>query len=249
MSSVGPLDSIIVGHDDTCASGGSAAVIRVFVADAHDLTRAGLCGLLAAQPGFVVVGEASDGAEAINLIARLRPDVVVLDAVLPGLDSIEATRQLRHRAPATAVVLMSTDCDVDRLMSALRAGAIGYVLKDVACAELLAVIQRAAAGEHAIEATLATGLLERMANDQTSNPRGPEPLTRRELEILDLISAGRTNQEIASVLIVAVGTVKVHVEHILAKLGVSGRTEAAVRGLELGILRRRSDHEPDRDRP
>jgi len=225
-----------------------SAPVRVVIADAHDLTRAGLSSLIAAQPGHAVIGQASDGIVAVELVTRLRPDVVVLDARLPGIDGVEATRRIRRHSPSTAVVLMSTACDAAALMAALRAGALGYILKDVGGPELIAVIQRAVGGEHAIEATLATDLLARMAHESSMTAR-PEPLTPRELEILDLISEGRTNREIASRLIVAVGTVKVHVEHILYKLGVSGRTEAAVRAVELGIVdgpsKRASDADPE----
>ena len=230
------------------ARGDRSAAIRVVIADAHDLTRAGLCSLIAAQPGYVVVGQARDGREAVELVYRTRPDVVVLDARLPGVEGVEATRQIRRRSPSSAVVLMSTDCNAQRLMAALRAGALGSVLKDVGGPELMAVIQRTVAGEHAIEATLATDLLARMAEDESRSAHGPAPLTPRELEILDLISEGKTNREIASGLIVAIGTVKIHVEHILYKLGVSGRTEAAVRAVELGIVARPSDPDRDADR-
>lgn len=217
--------------------------VQIVVADPHDLSRAGVCSLIDAHPGYAVAGQASHGPEAIDLVARTRPDVVLLDATLPMLDGIELTRHIRHRSPGSAVVLMSVSCTAEDLLASLRAGALGYVLKDIPRLELVAVIDRALTGEHAIEATLATGILARMAGEDSETAYVPAPLTARELEILARITEGETNREIAQALLVAVGTVKIHVEHILAKLHVSGRTEAAVHAVRLGIVQRPSDTE------
>lgn len=211
--------------------------VRVLIAAHHDVVRAGLRALIAGEPDYAIVGEASDGVEAIAMVDRVRPQVVLMDLDVYGLDGIETTRLIVARPSAPAVVIVSMGHDVDLVMAALRAGARGYVLLDVSRAELFAVMGRALAGEHAIEAGFATQLLLQLASRASAETsRAPAPLTARETEILQLITMGKTNPEIATRLIVAVGTVKIHVEHILGKLGVTGRTQAAVRGIELGLI-------------
>lgn len=213
------------------------AKIRVVVVDEHDLIRAGFRGLIASEPGLEVVAEATNGAEALDVVRRHGPDVVLMDVHLPGVGGIEWARRLRAFSRESRIVLVSSTCDADTLMEALRAGAHGFVLKDVERSELLGVIRRVMAGNHAIESTLATELLRPMADDAgRDNFPKPEPLTAREIEVLRLISNGSTNREIATRLICAVGTVKVHVEHIMAKLGAVDRTQAAVLALEMGII-------------
>ncbi len=229
----------------TSAAADVAREVRIVVADPHDLTRAGVCSLIDAHPGYSVVGQASHGPEAIDIVVKTKPDVVLLDATMPMLDGLVLTRHIRHRSPGSAVVLMSVSCTAEDLLASLRAGALGYVLKDVPRLDLVAVIDRAVSGEHAIEATLATGILARMAGEASEAWDAPAPLTVRELEILGRITEGETNREIAQALMVAVGTVKIHVEHILAKLHVSGRTEAAVHAVRLGIVARPADADGD----
>jgi DNA-binding NarL/FixJ family response regulator len=220
----------------------------VVVVDGHDLIRAGISSLIASDPDYEVVGEASDAAQAIDVVNRLAPDVVLMDVSLPDISGIEATRRMCNPSLGTAVVLFSTECDTEMLMAALRAGAHGFVLKDVERGELLSVIRRVLTGSHAIEATLATELLRHMAEDVAQRPASrPEPLTPREVEVLRLISTGSTNRQIASRLIVAVGTVKVHVEHIMAKLGAADRTQAAVLAIEMGLINPESSGERDQN--
>lgn len=203
--------------------------------------------MIGSEPGYEVVGEARNGADAIDVVRRLAPDVVLMDTHLPVVDGIEATRRMRADNKQTVIVLISTDCDAETLMAGLRAGAMGYVLRDVERAELLGVIRRVLVGSHAIESTLASELLRQMADEVERNPLpAPEPLTPREVEVLRLITRGSTNREIATRLIVAVGTVKVHVEHILAKLGAADRTQAAVLAIEMGIVT--PDPSTERDR-
>ncbi len=212
-------------------------MIRVVVVDAHDVIRAGIRALIESRPGHAVVGEASNGSQAVAVVRELAPDVVLMDVRLPVMDGIEATRRMRSIGVSAAIVLISTDCDIDTLMAALRAGARGYVLKDVETDELLGVIGRVVAGGHAIESTLATDLLRQMADEIERHPSlAPDPLTPREIEVLRLIALGGTNREIATSLIVAVGTVKAHVEHIMAKLGAADRTQAAVLAIEMGVI-------------
>jgi DNA-binding NarL/FixJ family response regulator len=197
--------------------------------------------LIDGSPGYAVVGEAPSGTEAVELVDRLHPQVVLMGMARTGMDAggaLEATRQITGRPTPPAVVIASMDHDVGALMAALRAGARGYVVYDVDQAELIAVIEHTLAGEHAIESALATALLLQLANQGPAEaPPAPAPLTAREMEILRLITLGQTNREIAGRLAVAVGTVKIHVEHILAKLGVAGRTEAAVQAIQSGMVR------------
>lgn len=222
--------------------------IRVVVVDGHDLIRAGISSLIASDPGYEVVGEASDAAEAIEVVKRLAPDVVLMDVLLPDIGGIEATRRMCNPGVGTAIVLFATECDTETLMAALRAGAHGFVLKDVERGELLSVIRRVLTGSHAIESTLATELLRHMAEDVAQRPASrPEPLTPREVEVLRLISTGSTNPQIASRLICAVGTVKVHVEHIIAKLGATDRTQAAVLAIEMGLINPEASGERDQN--
>lgn len=210
---------------------------RVVVVDAHDLIRAGIVSLVASDPDCEVVGEATDAAQALEIVRRQSPDVVLMDVQLPDLNGIEATRRLRASNVSSAVVLVSSDCDSETMLAALGAGVRGFVLKDVDRQELLNVIRRVMSGSHAIESTLATDLLRHMAEEQARHPAvRPEPLTPREVEVLRLIAVGGTNREIASRLIVAVGTVKAHVEHIMAKLGATDRTQAAVLAIEMGLI-------------
>lgn len=221
---------------------------RVIVVSEHDVLRAGMASLIGSEPGYTVVGEANDGRQAIEVVTKLVPDVVLMDVRLPDIDGIEAARRIWRSGTGSAVVLFSTECDAATLMDALRAGVKGYVLKDVGRQGLLTVLRSVITGGHAIEATLATNLLRQMAAESESNhASAPERLTPREVEVLRLITQGRTNREIASRLIVAVGTVKVHVEHIMAKLGAADRTQAAVRAVEMGIITHIDD--PDGEAP
>jgi DNA-binding NarL/FixJ family response regulator len=222
--------------------------VRVLIVDDHHLIRAGLSHVLAGVDDLVVVGEASSGRTAIAEWQRTHAQLIVMDTEMPDIDGIEATRIIKRRDPSVVVVCASTSEEPDRLLDALRAGATGFVLKDTGGDELVSILRHASRGEAAIAPALASRLLVRLAMEARVEPDMPEPLTGRELEVLELVAAGNTNREIASSLIVAVGTVKVHVEHILQKLGVSDRTEAAVRAVELGLVHphRPPDRGPDR---
>jgi DNA-binding NarL/FixJ family response regulator len=220
----------------------------VLIVDDHHLMRAGLQHLFDGLDDFVVVGEAASGREAIDAWARTRAQIIVMDTEMPDIDGIEATRIIKRRDPHVIVVCTSTAEEPDRLLEALRAGATGLLLKDSGGAELVDILRHAWRGEPAIASALASRLLVRLAMEARTEPGMPDPLTGRELDVLRLIAAGNTNREIATRLIVAVGTVKVHVEHILQKLGVHDRTEAAVRAVELGLVQP-GPADPDKDRP
>jgi DNA-binding NarL/FixJ family response regulator len=199
--------------------------IRVLIADDHAIVREGLRTFLDLQDGIEVAGEAADGREAIEEAERLGPDVVLMDLVMPNLDGVEAMRELRTRVPQARVVVLTSFLEDERLLPALRAGAAGYLLKNVEPRELARSIRLAAAGEAMIDPAVAARLVDALGDDR---PAGHAELTPRETEVLDLIGRGYANKRIALELGIAEKTVKTHVSHVLAKLGVSDRTQAAL---------------------
>jgi DNA-binding NarL/FixJ family response regulator len=214
--------------------------IRVLIADDQALFREALVALLTVQPGIEVVGEAADGREAVAAVGRHRPDVVLMDLRMPVLDGVGATRQLRVDHPAVRVLALTTFDGDDEVFPALRAGAVGYLLKDVSTQRLVEAVQAAARGESVLAPSVAAKLVARVAAlpDHDGPVRQPlvDPLTERELEILRHLAAGRSNREIARAVFLSEGTVKNHVTSILAKLGARDRTQAALRASALGLL-------------
>jgi two-component system, NarL family, response regulator LiaR len=202
-------------------------VIRVLIADDHAVVRQGLRTFLDLQEDIEVVGEAADGAEAVALAERLTPDVVLMDLVMPGVDGVEAIRRLRERAPATRAVVLSSFIDDDRLFPVVRAGAAGYLLKDVQPAELVDAIRTVHGGGALLHPQVAARLLAEVAGD---------PLTPREREVLSLVGRGMANKVIARELGLAEKTVKAHVSSILGKLGVADRTQAALYAVREGLV-------------
>lgn len=205
-------------------------MVRVLIADDHSVVREGLRLFLALDPGLVVVGEASDGQSAIDQSRRLRPDVVLMDILMPGMDGITATTTIRHELPETEVVALTSVVDDSTVLGAIRAGAIGYVLKDTQAEQLCLVIRAAAAGQVQLSPTIAARLVR-----QLRAPESPELLTERETEILRLLASGRANKEIAADLGIGEKTVKTHVSNVLAKLGVQSRTQAALYAVRAGL--------------
>ena len=202
-------------------------MIRVLVADDHAVVRQGLRTFLDLQEDISVVGEAADGAEAVALAERLSPDVVLLDVVMPGMDGIEALRRLRLEVPAARAIVLSSFVDDDKLFPAVRAGAAGYLLKDVQPAELVAAIRTVHGGGALLHPSVAARLMDELATD---------PLTPREREVLVLIGRGMSNKLIARELGIAEKTVKAHVSAVLAKLGVADRTQAALYAVRAGLV-------------
>jgi DNA-binding NarL/FixJ family response regulator len=202
-------------------------VIRVVIADDHAVVRQGLRTFLDLQDDIEVVAEAGDGAEALAAAEEHAPDVVLIDLVMPNVDGIEAIRGLRERVPAARAIVLSSFIDDEKLQPAVRAGAAGYLLKDVEPQQLVEAIRTVHAGGALLHPKVASRLLEEMASD---------PLTPREREVLALIGRGMANKVIARELSLSEKTVKAHVSSILAKLGVSDRTQAALYAVRAGLV-------------
>ena len=202
------------------------------------LVREGLRSVIEADSAFHVAADCADGIHALELTARLRPALAIVGTALRAPSGVDTARRMHEISREMAVVLLARAEDNHSLLDGFRAGATGFVRSDVGRLELLAALRRALAGESVVDAAAATELIVRLAAESELGVRmRPDPLTRRELEILRLVAQGHTNRQIADRLILAVGTIKVHVEHILGKLGATDRTQAAVRAVELGIVR------------
>ena len=216
----------------------AADAIRVLIVDDHAVVREGLRTFLELQDGIEVVGEAADGEQAVARTVELGPDVVLMDLVMPGLDGIGAMRELHRRSSPARVIVLTSFLDDERLMPALQAGAAGYLLKDVEPAELARAVRGACADEAVIDPTVAARLLRRLGEGAppATPSAGDLDLTRREREVLELIAAGHSNKRIALELGIAEKTVKTHVGHLLAKLGVADRTQAALLAVRRGLV-------------
>ena len=210
------------------------AVIRIVVADDHPIVRAGIVGLLEAEPGLEVVGVAADGAEAVAVAASERPDLVLMDLRMPHLDGAAATARIVAEVPGTRVLVLTTYETDDHILAAIEAGASGYLLKAAPQAEIVAGIRAVAAGETVLAPSIAAKLVSRVRADAASV--APPSLSPRELEVLRLVADGRSNPEIARALFIGEATVKTHLLHVFEKLEVSDRTRAVTRAMELGLL-------------
>ncbi|HYB31222.1 MAG TPA: response regulator transcription factor [Solirubrobacteraceae bacterium] len=220
--------------------------IRILVVDDHAVVREGLRAFLALQEGFEIVGEAADGEEALERAAELDPDVILMDLVMPRRDGVSAMRELRARGGGAStsrprVIVLTSFLDDERLLPALEAGAAGYLLKNSQPAELARAVHAAHAGEAIIDPTVAARLVRALSDADRTRPGAAqtfEQLTNRERQILALIAGGRSNKRIALELGIAEKTVKTHVGHVLAKLGVTDRTQAAVLAVQEGLVHR-----------
>ena len=214
--------------------------IRILLVDDQPLFREGLRTLLSLHPDFEVVGEAGNGEEALRLSRSLHPSVVLMDLQMPVLDGVAATRRLRLEQPNCQVIVLTTFDDDELVFDGLRAGALGYLLKDAPSEKLGEAIRLAARGESFLQPSVAAKVVAEFARltskPATSSNALVEPLSEREREILNLIAQGSSNREIAGALFLAEGTVKNHVTNILGKLGVRDRTQAALKAKEMGLI-------------
>jgi len=205
--------------------------IRVLLADDHSVVRQGLRMFLALDPDLEVVGEAENGAQAVELVRELRPDVVVMDLLMPVMDGIRATETIRSEGLETEVLAVTSVLEDDAVIRAIRAGAIGYMLKDTQADELCRAIHAAAAGRVQLSPQAAARLMREVAA-----PASPEALTARETDVLRLVARGLANKEIAQELAIGEKTVKSHVSSILSKLGLQSRTQAALYAVRVGLV-------------
>lgn len=208
-----------------------ADVISVLIADDHPFVRHGLRTYLDTLEDMEVLDEAADGARAVELTSRLLPDVVLMDLVMPELDGIEATRQIKAASPATKVIVLTSFDDDEKVFPAIKAGAAGYLLKDVRPADLAEAIRKASRGEALLAPSVAARLMQEVSGERTA----PGGLTDRELDVLRLIARGLPNKQIAAELVVSEKTVKTHVSNILAKLHLADRTQAALYAVREGL--------------
>lgn len=211
--------------------------IKVLIVDDHAVVREGLRTFLELQDGIQIVGEAVDGEHAVEQALALLPDVILMDLVMPRLDGVGAMRELRTRAPRARVIVLTSFLDDQRLLPAIQAGAAGYLIKDVEPAELARAVRAAHAGDAILDPTAAARVVRAIADGAApAVPLAPERLTKREHEVLTLIAQGRSNKRIALELEISEKTVKAHVGHLLAKLGVADRTQAALLAVQHGLV-------------
>ena len=210
--------------------------IRIVVIDDHTLFRRGITALLSRVPGFAVVGEAADGFDGIKAVAQHRPDVVLLDLHMPGVSGIDAMQAILKETPGTHIVMLTVSEEADDLVLALRAGALGYLLKNIESDFLVESVRRAADGEAVMSPEMTAKLMREVRTGATTPV--PPALSPREREILGHLARGASNKEIARDLDVAESTVKIHVQHILRKLELTSRVQAAVWAVEHGIASR-----------
>lgn len=211
--------------------------IKIVVADDHKLFRQGLIGLMRAHDDLVeVVGEAASGQEAVQLAHQLRPDVILMDIQMPDGDGLKATREIRQALPDVAVVILTASELDEHLYEAVRLGAAGYLLKDLDAAELFELLAGVAHNEVAMTRAMASRLLKIMAKNEGRGSGAAHDLTEREIEVLHLLAQGASNPQIAEELVITVNTVKSHISHILTKLQLENRTQAATYAVQKGII-------------
>ncbi|KAA0274906.1 MAG: DNA-binding response regulator [Chloroflexi bacterium] len=209
-------------------------VIRVYIADDHQIVRRGIRQLLSTEAGIEVVGEASNGREAVAEVEKFQPDIVLMDLVMPVMDGIEAIRQIKAGHPSIQILVLTSFATDDKVFPAIKAGALGYLIKDTSPEELINAIRQVHKGEPTLHSSIAQKLLTEISH--TSKQKvSPDPLTDREVEVLKLIARGLSNQEIAETLVVSVATVYTHVSRVLDKLHLASRTQAALYALREGL--------------
>jgi len=208
--------------------------IRVLIVDDHAVVREGLRSLIGYEPGMAVVGEAEDGIEAMFTAREVKPDVILLDLVMPRQDGLETINQLQAELPASRILVLTSYAEDDKVFRAIKSGALGYLLKDSTPDELLKAIREVNQGQSSLHPAIARKLVREMSRP-TTLPLADDPLTQREMDVLKLVAKGLGNQEISEELVISVQTVRTHVSNILSKLHVANRTQAALFALREGI--------------
>lgn len=208
--------------------------IRMIVVDDHEMVRMGITSYLSTEDDFEIVGEGSNGLEAVALAQQYNPDVVLMDLLMPEMDGIEATKKIKEVSPNSKVIILTSFMDDKQVFPAIEAGAFSYLLKTTRASEIADAIRLAADGESTLEPAVATKLMNRMRSKSTPLPH--ESLSERELEVLFLLGEAKSNQEIADELFIGIKTVKTHVSNILQKLGLEDRTQAAVYAHKFGLM-------------
>ena len=210
------------------------AAIRVLIADDHAILRKGIRALLGTEPDIEVVGETSDGLETVVQAEALRPDVILMDLVMPEMDGIEATRRITAEQPGVRILVLTSFAADDKVFPAIKAGALGYILKDSGPAELVQAIHQVHQGQPSLGPSIALKMLQELAHP-SQQPPTPDPLSEREMEVLRLLAQGKSNREIADQLVITELTVRTHVSNILGKLHLASRTQAALYALKEGL--------------
>jgi NarL family two-component system response regulator LiaR len=210
--------------------------IRILVTDDHIVVRKGLVAMLETDPDMEIIGEACNGAEAVEMAQKLIPDVVLMDLVMPVMDGIEATRQIKQTVPSVNILVLTSFSTNDKVLPSLNAGAIGYLLKDSTPADLVRAIHQVALGEGSLNPAVTRQVLAQMQSPTAAKQPEEEELTERETEVLKLMAHGYSNAEIARLMVVSNATVHTHVSRILSKLNLSSRTQAALYALKKGLV-------------
>jgi len=208
--------------------------IRVLIADDHAILRKGIRALLGTEPDIEVAGETADGLETVAQAKALCPDVILMDLVMPNMDGIEATRRITAEQPGIRILVLTSFAADDKVFPAIKAGALGYILKDSGPSELVQAIHQVYQGQPSLEPAIALKMLQELAHPP-QRPPTPDPLSEREMEVLRLLAQGKSNREIAEQLVIAELTVRTHVSNILGKLHLASRTQAALYALKEGL--------------
>jgi NarL family two-component system response regulator LiaR len=213
-----------------------AEPIRILIADDHAIVRRGLQTLIASEPGMALVGEAADGVEVVLKARTLQPDVILVDMIMPRQDGLAAIQQIKQENPAARILVLTSFADDDKLFPAIKAGALGYLLKDSSPEQLLQAIRDVHQGKSSLDSSVAARLIREL-NRPTQLPLSADPLTEREIEVLKLVAQGCTNHEIAQTLVLSERTVGNHINNILGKLHLANRTQAALYALREGLAK------------